>query len=116
MPRASQFQAGILEGMGISRDGHLVIQPPAPLALLTEKVVNRALDDLAKCPELPGHRVFKFLLPLRPSILLTHRGGRLQQLPARTQRGSYLRTQFPRECGNGLFNIDLPTIYRLAPE
>src|SRR5262249_40891462 len=85
-------------------------EPPAPLALPSQKVVDHALHDLAMRPQLSAYRVLEFFVPPGPAILFPHRGRGVQQLPARAQRGGNLRPQLPREIGNGLFYVDVPAI------
>src|ERR1700719_4802703 len=71
MPWPGELQARIAQRMGIRGYGCLVIQPPAPVALSIEKVINHALDDLPKCPKLPAYRILKLVVPTRPRILLS---------------------------------------------
>src|SRR2546422_417085 len=83
MPRPGEFQAGIRQRASVLRDGRLVIEPPAPLAVPAENVINQPLDDLAKRPRLPRHGIFKRVVPLRPCIFRSHGRGGLEERPAR---------------------------------
>jgi hypothetical protein len=64
--------------VGVLRDVHFVVEPPAPLAVLTEKVINQALDNLAICPGLLRYGILKGVVPLRPGIFFADRRGRPQ--------------------------------------
>src|SRR5207249_10163554 len=92
--------------MSVLRDGHLVIEPPTPLAVPAEKVINQALNDLAKCPGLRRDGILERVVPLRPGIFLANWGGRPQYSPARREGGGDRGTQLARELGNSLFDID----------
>src|SRR5712691_11090009 len=116
MPRSGELQARIRQGVGIIRDGHLVVEPPAPLAVSTEKVINQALDDLAKCPQLPRHRILKCVVPLRPAIFLADRRGGLQERPPCSQGRSDLGTQLSGKRSNRLFDIYFSAVHLLGPE
>ena len=78
MPRPGELQAGIRQWVGVLRDGRFVVEPPAPLAVPTEKVINQALDYLAICPELLRYEILKGVVQLRPGIFLADRRGRMQ--------------------------------------
>src|ERR1700720_715518 len=97
-------------------DGHLVVQPPAPLAVPTENIINQALDDLAKCPKLPRHRILERVVPLRPGIFLADRRERLQEHPPRAEGRGDLRTQLSGEGRNRPFDIDFSPVYILGSE
>src|SRR5208283_1088456 len=98
------------------RDGHLVIESPAPLALAPESVINQVLHNLTKCPSLPAHRIFKALVPLWPGVFFPHWLKRLQQFPACRQRGCDLGTQLSSERGDRFFNINFSPVHLLGPE
>src|SRR4029077_7025315 len=83
MPRAGKLQTRIAQWMSVLRDGHLVIQAPAPVALPTEKVIDHALDDLPKRPELSAYGILKLVVPAWPRIFLGDRRPGLQKLAPR---------------------------------
>ena len=116
MPGPGELQAGIRQWVGVLRDGHFVIEPPAPLALAPEEVVDQPLHDVTKRPGLPAHRILEGLVPLRPRVFLPDRLGRLQQSPARRQRRCNLRTQLSSEHVDRLFDIDVSPVHLPGPE
>src|SRR5437016_1193951 len=116
VPRPGQFEAGILRGMRVARDRYLVVQPPAQFTVPAEKVVNQALNDLAKRSLPARYGILERVVPLRPAILLPNPLRRLEQLPARRESRRDFRSQVPRELGNRLFDIDGPAVNRPGPE
>src|SRR5438093_1787808 len=102
--------------MRVVRNRHLVVEPPTQFAVASEKVVDQALNDLAKRSLPTRYRILERLIPRRPGILLAYGSGRLEQLPARREgRGDFGR-QLSREHANRFFDIDRPTVDGLGPE
>ncbi len=116
MPRAREFQAGVRQRMGVLRDGHLVVEAPAPLAVLAEEVVDHALDDLVKGPGLPRDGVVEGVVPLRPGVFLPDRRGGCEELPARGEGLRDLGSQLAGERDDQLFDVDFPAVDFLGPE
>src|SRR5207253_1378520 len=81
-----------------------------------EKVVNQALNDLAKRSLPARYGILERVVPLRPAILLPNPLRRLEQLPARRESRRDFRSQVPRELENRLFDIDGPAVNRPGPE
>ena len=79
VPRPGELEAGVPRRVDVLRDRHLVVEPPAPLAVAAEEVVDEPLDDLAEGPRLPAHRVLERLVPARPGVLLRDRRGRREE-------------------------------------
>src|SRR5438128_11197268 len=116
LPRPGQLEAGILRGMRVVRDRYLVVEPPTQFTVPAEKVVNQALNYLAKRSLPPCYGILERVVPLRPAILLLNPLRRLEQLPARRESRRDLRSQFLRELGNRVFDINSPAVNRPGPE
>ena len=102
--------------MRVARDRHFVVEPPTELAVPAEKIVNQALNDLAKRSLPARYGILERVVPLRPGILLADRRGRLEQLAARRESRRDLGSQVSREHGNRFFDIDRPAVNGLGPE
>src|SRR5207253_10866618 len=95
MPWPGQLETGIYGGVSVFRDGHFVVEPPAPLAVFAEEVVDQTLDDLAECPDSSRHGILKCVVPFRPGILLANGRGRVHERASRRKGGGDIGTQLP---------------------
>src|SRR5207247_10258073 len=116
VPRPGQLEAGISRGMRVVGDRHFVIEPPTELAVPAEKVVNQALNDLAKRSLPARYGILERVVPLRPGILLGAPGASLDRLrPPRESRGDP-GSQARVRPGNRSFTLILPPVIGLGPE
>jgi hypothetical protein len=95
MPRAGQLQSGDPRRVDVFGDGRVVVEPPAPLRVSSEEIVDESLHDLVIRPEPPAYGILERVVPLRPGILLADRGRGLEQRPARAQGRGDLGVQLP---------------------
>src|SRR6266853_3596761 len=116
MPRPGELQAGLCQRVSIVRNGHFVVQPPAPSAFPIETIVNQALNDLAKCPKLLRNRIPKRVVPLRPRIFLADSRRGLQEHSPRGEGCSDLRPQLLSERRNRPFDVEFSPVYVFGSE
>ena len=116
MPRPGQLETGISGRVRVLRNGHFVVQPPTEDAVPAEEVVDQALDDLTERPGPSRHWIFKWIVPVRPRVLLANGRSRLEERLARRERGSDMRPEFARERRNRLVDVDRPAVDCLGPE
>ncbi len=116
MPGAGELQPRVLQRMHVGGYGYVVVETPAPFALAIQKVVDQALDNLAKRPGGSGDGILECFVPLGPGVLLPHRLGTLQQRPAGIQGLGNGGTQFAGERRNRLFDVDVSTVHLFGSE
>ena len=116
LPRTGQLEAGVQRRVSVPGDGHFVIEPPPPLALAAEEVVDQPLNDLPERSELPCNGILECVVPFWPRIFFANGGRGLQERSSRTERGSDIGTQLRRKRGNRLFDVDGPAVDPSRPE
>ncbi len=116
MPGAGKLQSRVFQRMHVGGDGYFVVEAPAPFALAIQKVVDHALDNLAKCPRATRDWVLECLLPLRPGVFPLHGFSTLEQRPAGVEGLGNGGTQFAGERRNRLFDVHLTTVHLLTSE
>jgi hypothetical protein len=116
MPRTGQLETRIRQRVSVPGNGHVVVQPPAPLAVAAQDVVNQALDDLTERPELSRDGVLEGVVPFRPRIFFANRRRRFEERGTGRERGRDVGIQLHDQRGNRLFDVDPPAVDRSGAE
>src|SRR5215475_3292361 len=116
MPWAGKLEPGDFQRVHVLGDGHVFIDPPTPLRVPSEEIVDESLHDLTVSPAPPTDRILERVVRLRPGILLADGCRGLEQRPSRTKSRGDFRLQLPREGGDRLLDVDVAAVHPLLPE